>query len=622
MSHRAALDDPGRCLVVEPIHVVYLAGAREVHAPDVTLDLDARIDPVDLIEQVGDAPLVTPDELHVGLSWQEQRHRWAGKIVLLRLERTMQFVAQRWPDRRQSFLFVLTEQDDAPHAAKDTAHFRPLLHRWAADRGVDFDTVTLQGPPNRLDVAARLLEDLDQYLRVAEEVVLFTSGGPAALQVVAHFASFQGVRHRDDLTVLQLEEVLEDGDQRPIDTRVRPVANFHHVIGRRTVDQQAIELIDQLDLPAAAQLVHASRQAGLIDDPSAATSQGLLRLLARELPPADAAERLAVAVDLAELEWSRPGGSRAQALWYALVTVVELLPAALPPPPGHPLPEIDDDTVRHFNKTVTDEAKRAGRASALAPGLTMAPAYLRKRALGLLLRGPTHLPLGERGRTLDLTALLGITCRDDDRPTALTWLALLVAVKPLRNEHAHDLVTIDRVTAETTIVELSKAFRHALGGFTPDLPPVRADADPYRDILQVLAQPPQPLKAAARRPNRRPAIDRIARGELPITYEQVAQLLTPPSASAERFAVLPNDASGPRAQVRELIGEYQRLAERRETGSLDLRIEVAAPASRFRDLCRSLVAELPATNRLVEIAGDLRRQLSPDHLSDEGQGIP
>lgn len=38
--------------------------------------------------------------------------------------------------------------------------------------------------------------------------------------------------------------------------------------------------------------------------------------------------RLHAALDLAEIEWSRPAGSRAEAIWYAMPAVVELMPAA------------------------------------------------------------------------------------------------------------------------------------------------------------------------------------------------------------------------------------------------------------------------------------------------------
>lgn len=47
-----------------------------------------------------------------------------------------------------------------------------------------------------------------------------------------------------------------------------------------------------------------------------------------------------------------------------------------------------------------------------------------------------HLP----GRTVDLVGIFAGDHRGDEPATSLIWMALLVAGKPLRNEHAHELI--------------------------------------------------------------------------------------------------------------------------------------------------------------------------------------
>ena len=599
--------------------VIYLAGDRELYQPDGTVGVTGTL--AEVVPHAAALPLADPP----GPGAPDIT---SGTVSLLRLDRVSEHLADIGWGSGAEFLFVLTQQDDPRFSRRDTVHLRPLLDRWCRRRGHVYSDVVVHGPPNRLDIAAvDLLGQLDRHLANAERVVLVAGGGTAALQIAGHFASFEGVRHREALTIVQLEEVRAGDGMNIVDTRVRPVEQFHGVVGRRTLDQHALELLDALDLPGAAQLVRASRQAGLAGTAEWRLADELLALLARNTPASTAIDRLAVAVDLAEVEWSRPGGSHAEALWYAVLAAVELIPVAWCEQHGErALPDVDDEAVQRFNAAVADDHDPADGL----PDLAMTPRYLRERALALLLAGPPRLSLP--GRTVNVETTLGVACRQDDLSAAVLWLSLLAATKPLRNEHAHELVTLDHAASDTLARAASDRFHIALATLAADLLATAPDQLAARldrcQAIRAALQSPDPaatlahLKAEASarrgaRGRRRNVLQRLAAGDLLPEDADLDALVADPRFDPGWFAAAA--AAGPAVAEATARTVTQVEAQAEATGVLhrvagvphpiNLSVTASAPASPFRELCGTIVEALPADNRPLGLAQALTTRL-------------
>ena len=622
--------------------VVFLAGDRELHCPGRTLGTTGTLD-----EQVAAAaglPIADPPDP------DPQRRPVtveAGTVQCLRLDRLAQTLPSLGFNAPFRMLFVLTDQQPSDHSVRDTVQLRPILQRWCDQRGHDYEDVVVGGRPSLLDDGgAELIAQLDPVLGVAGDVVLVIGGGPPALQIAAHFASFQGVRHRDSLTVLQLQEVVDSvasavGDgphespgpavrrtrQPASDTSVQVVDRFHGLVGRRTIDTQALLMLDQFDLPGAAQLLQASASAGLHAASIGELASDLLASLARSSPAQDPVARLNTAVDLAEVEWSRPGGSPAEAIWYAMLAVVELLPGAW----SHIHPErreirLNEDQVKQFNRAVD-----RGRFDDEYTALRSTPRYLRERVAPLLTAAPGVLSLP--GRSVDIAQILGEHHRGDDPAASVTWMALYIASKQLRNDHAHDLIVVEPDQAPTIMAEaaeedFARALRVLAGDILPtdDQKPARL-ASRLAAIRAQITQDPQSGAPRSRRQRQRPGalIEKLVTTPEKVDDADVRPLLMDEGSSVDRFARL----AGPDVEVgrTRLLAAMERFEADHVTlpdrllslidppaaghaAALDLLIDAERPASRFRRTCQQVVGDLADDNRAVTLAAQLRAELT------------
>lgn len=621
--------------------VVFLAGDRELHRPGQTLGTSGTLDTQ--VAAAAELPIADPpdpDPQRRPVSVE------AGTVQLLRLDRLVQALPCLGLGERFQMLFVLTDQEPGGHSVRDTLQLRPILQRWCDQRGHDYQDVVVRGRPSSLDDGgAELIAQLDPVLGVVGEVVLVIGGGPPALQIAAHFASFQGVRHRDSLTVLQLQEVVDsvlpadvDGPdegsepgvrrsrQPASDTSVQVVDRFHGLVGRRTIDTQALLLLDQLDLPGAAQLLQASAGAGLHAARVGELASDLLASLARSRPAQDPLARLHTAVDLAEVEWSRPGGSPAEAIWYAMLAVVELLPGAWTH--IHPDREeirLDEDRVNQFNRAVD-----RGRFDDEYTALRSTPRYLRERAAPLLTAAPGMLSLP--GRSVDIAQILGDHHRGDDPAAALTWMALYIASKQLRNDHAHDLIIVEPDQAPTIMAGAAEDFAKALLVLAGDILPSDHQkparlASRLAAIRAQITQDPQSAAPRSRRQRNRPGvlIEQLVTAPDKVDDAKIRALLINERSSVDRFAPL----AGPDVEVGRirLLAAMERFEADHVTlpdrllslmdppaaghaAALDLHIDAERPSSRFRRTCQQVVGDLADDNRAVTLAAQLRAVLT------------
>ena len=590
--------------------VVFVAGDREFHRPDETLGCTGTLDEqvkraYDL--EISDLPSPPSEGLAVATP---------GHVQLLRLDRVAQALEDWQVPAPVGFVFVLTDQADPLYRGRDTAQLAPVLARWCRARGFAFTHEVIQEPPHRLDGGGEeLITKLDERLGQVEQVVLVVGGGPAALQTAAHFAAFQGVRHRDGVTVVQLEQIDPDTPQGPgrsclpADTRVRPIRRFHRLVGQRTIDQQAVQLLDDLDLPGAAQLIRATEAVTPDRGTVGKLADELLTGLARQQPAETAMEQLVAAVDLAEVEWSRPGGSRAEALWYASMSVVDLLARAWADHHGNgPWPTAFRDLADTYN-----DALPTARRDAPWPQLSVAPRVFPEVA-PILAAGPAKLQLPRRG--VNLARILGKHHTGTKPDHTRTWAALLVTYKAVRNDFAHELVGLSRKDADDRIAALSTTFMDAVrtlsgdpGERVPEQEHARLEA--VRDHLQTDV----PSAASRRRSGRQRLIDQLIEGSTEdVTDEQLYSLLRSP-LPPERFASLPPSTA---SEIRErLLGLLERLLGPTRTaaasdfdglGPLDLQVAVERPASRFRATLQDLLP-LPDANRLIATGSQLRDEL-------------
>ena len=596
--------------------VVYLAGDREIHRPDICLGRAAP-----LAEQV-------PAALELDLAVPPDQGPVVavrGQVQLLRLDRLHQQLLEQGERPPLEFLFVLTDQQDPHHARRDTRHLAPLLRRWCEKRGHVFASALVHDPPNRLDGGGvELIEQLDAHLGATSRVILVSAGGPAALQIAAHFASFRGVRHRDSLRVIQLEEIVGEPDPgvararpQPVDTRVREVDLFHGVVGRRAIELQAISLLDQLDLPGAAQLVRAAGRAGVLSPQVQATADRLLDRLSRVTAPQTPMDAADAALDLAEVEWSRPAGSAAEALWYAALCAVDLLPAAWAA--AHPerrVGRLERETVDRFNRHL-------GRGAALR-SLVLNDGDA-QRAAELLSAAPAEVRV--EGRTLRFDQLLGADHRGDDPLAAIVWLALRSALRAQRNELAHELIGVSRQRAERTLTEISERFDAQCRALVDD--GAVASQQRLREVREVLAGSVDHQALPNDDGRRIPvALRQAAAGCCDeAVVDRLLELVTQPSFAADTFAVLPGGADGvvrnvligrvddQLAQVERSVAAREAILEVLDQGqagsgrSLCLRIGGAEPASGLRRVLASVLPGLPPENGSLGLARELRGQL-------------
>ena len=429
--------------------VLYLAGTREFHRPERSLRCNGH-----LRQQVAAAeslPLAPPPG-PVPASVAE------GQVQLLRLDRVAQSLGTLELPAPVHFVFILTDQSDERFRRSDTSALAPVLDRWCRERGFGSTYEVLSAPPHQLDGAGtELIAKMDERLSQARRVILVAGGGPAALQIAAHFAVFEGVRHRDDVTVMQLEEVRGGPDEGqtatgfPTDTRVRPIRQFHRLVGERTIEQHAAELITQLDLPGAAQLLQAAQAAGLGPTGAQTHASVLLKRLSRQQASEEPTEQLESALSLAEVEWSRPGGSRAEALWYSSLAVVDLLPSAWTASRGR---DVWVGNTNELCDAYNDGVKHPRRKDEWS-GLQLASRSF-QAAGPLLAAGPPviHLPR----RSLPLQELLGERHRGDLPDQTLLWAALRVTFRQLRNDNAHEMIGLSLAAAEERLRRESDRF--------------------------------------------------------------------------------------------------------------------------------------------------------------------
>lgn len=603
--------------------VIYLAGDRELHAPEETLGVQGSL----AVKAAAAATLPL-----AGPPGPPPAQPAAGHVQLLRLDRLDEALAAQGFPRPYELLFVLTDQQDPAHRDRDTRHLFDVLRRWCEARGHILSDVTVHQPANALDGAgAELIDKLDEVLGSAEgPIVLVAGGATPALQIAAHFASFQGVTHRDQVTMVQLEEWHPDdggqptGDDPPrrrptiADTHVRVVERFHGVIGRRTVVTQALTLLNELDLPGAAQLLRASAATGVVDHQVGEAAQRLLDRLARTHGGGDDLAMLSSAVDLAELEWSRPGGSPPLAVWYAGLAAVDLVPRARRSLLGLPDPlPVSDKQVDGFNDLVAPR----GRSDVFTQ-LKMSGRTLKEVAEPMLCAGPDVLRLP--GRDVPLNELFRGRYRGDAPAVGLVWCGLVVALKGLRNDHAHQLLAATRTEVDGSLRDASNAFLHAVSVMNGEADnhlnrPI--DPDRLDRIAAQLQQPPKPSTRYAKHGGA--LLGRLTRNpRLKVTDRQLIELLANPQLQPTRFRELP--ATSPvRERLRSLIDELREHAKQPPSGlrallsvdddglgPLSLKVGVGRTTSSFRRLCTILVSTLPRSNQLLALADDLRVRLT------------
>lgn len=431
--------------------VVYLAGAREFHWPEETLGCVGELD--EQVRAAAELPLADPPG-------RMPASVVPGHVHLLRLDRVAQSLEAIRNPKPLGFVFILTDQRDPNFGTKDTSQLTDVLRRWCEARGFVCAQEVLTQAPNRLDGGGQeLIAKLDRRFTTAERIVLVSSGGPSALQIAAHFAAFQGTRHREDVTILQLEEVrltnAEDpvSSRNPVDTKVIPIQKFQRVVGQRAIEHQAAEALDRLDLQGASQLIQAARSSGLCDQSTESLAEELLKGLARQEVLPNQLEQLRGALSLAEVEWSRMAGNRAEALWYAGLAIVDLLaPAwAVANDRGNELHiRPTKRLVESFNDAARHPSKRDDWANIRMDARPLA------NALPILSGGPETLEFPDR--SIPLSTILGSRFTGQSTGQALIWLALLVTFKPLRNDHAHELIGLTLDDAHRRMQDLSEGF--------------------------------------------------------------------------------------------------------------------------------------------------------------------
>ena len=614
--------------------VIYLAGDREFHAPATTLGTSGPLS--DKAAAAAELPIAAPPATAPDSS--------AGTVMLLRLDRLVQTLDALGFGGTYDMVFVLTRQDDPAFAGRDTHHLRPVLNRWCQARGHLFSDVLVEAAPNRLDAGgAQLIDALDPILASTDgRVVLTVSGGTPALQIATHFASFDGVQHRDQLTIVQLEEMATAQEAPPAarhtnhtpgeepavqrrrptitDTMVRVVERFHEAVGRRTIETHAAALVRQLDVAGAAQLLCATPELTFHDPQTLPLAQELRARLSRQHHLEDALAAAAGALDLAELSWSQPGRNPAEALWYAAMATIDLLPAAWATERGTDrAPMIDEDTANAYNAAI------AAGADPTYGALHLPLRSLQGPAGALLGAGPAALTTP--GRTVPVQELWSEHWVGDHRNAALTWCSLLVALRPLRNQHAHELVSLTPDAADHLLRERSRTFDAARLQLQNDdhptparpVPPDRAAA-----VREAIGQDTPPSSQTSSRRRRPPGrFDLIATGQVDaVTDDELLGFLRHSGVRPERFAELAqrHDAAEMRHRVLRLLDEHaavdapprphgQRTEQASGDSTLDLSVSWTAPASPLRQICRQVVPELPADNPLLHLAARLHASL-------------